>query len=396
MTPPSQRLHALDNLRAILMWLGIVLHVAVNHVAGDSPVPWRDERTTPVADFLLAFIHAFRMPAFFIVAGFFVARLVAQRGHRGMLKHRLLRLGLPFALFWPPIFAGMVASSMAFLHLMARGTWGLDPALLPPPPGQPMINTMHLWFLYLLLWFSVLTAAFGWARDAVPPRLREAASKLFRVLGSVWWGFLVLALPLALAGAFYKDGIVTPTGSFIPPWTEWLHNGLFFLFGLQLHRHQTTLFVHYQRHIGLHAVVGLLFFGAAGVLSTVQHQSAQAMPQMALAIAFVYNCASWLWSFALLGAFLRWLPQHNRVLRYLSDSAYWVYLVHMLGTIGFGALLYGVPLPALAKMALNIAATSLAGLLSYQLLVRRTPLGRLLNGGRPTGQRRLECRSPAH
>ena len=93
------RLHAFDNLRAIMMWLGIVLHVALNHTTGQSPLPWRDSQTTPLADFVLMFIHAFRMPVFFILAGFFVAFLVARRGALGMLRHRMRRLLLPFAIF---------------------------------------------------------------------------------------------------------------------------------------------------------------------------------------------------------------------------------------------------------------------------------------------------------
>jgi glucan biosynthesis protein C len=97
----AKRLHAFDNLRAILMWLGIVLHVAINHTTGPSALPWRDSQTTPLADLLLLFIHAFRMPAFFILAGYFVALLIAGRGYPGMLTHRLRRLALPFAIFWP-------------------------------------------------------------------------------------------------------------------------------------------------------------------------------------------------------------------------------------------------------------------------------------------------------
>ena len=75
-----ERLYALDNLRAAMMWLGIVLHVAVIYIAGPSPLPWRDNQTTPTADLLMAFIHAFRMPVFFILAGFFVALLIERRG----------------------------------------------------------------------------------------------------------------------------------------------------------------------------------------------------------------------------------------------------------------------------------------------------------------------------
>ena len=123
--PHPERLHALDNLRATMMWLGIVLHVAVIHLAGPSPLPWRDNQTTPAADLLVAFIHAFRMPVFFILAGFFVALLIARRGTRAMVRNRLQRLALPFALFWPPLFALCGVLALAFMHRMARGTWGL-------------------------------------------------------------------------------------------------------------------------------------------------------------------------------------------------------------------------------------------------------------------------------
>ena len=47
----------------------------------------------------------------------------------------------------------------------------------------------------------------------------------------------------------------------------------------------------------------------------------------------------------------------------------------MLGTIGFDV-------GPLTRMALNIAMTTLACLLSYQLLVRHTLVGVLLNGKR--------------
>jgi hypothetical protein len=35
----SERILALDNLRAIMMWLGIVLHVCVNQLNGPSELP---------------------------------------------------------------------------------------------------------------------------------------------------------------------------------------------------------------------------------------------------------------------------------------------------------------------------------------------------------------------
>ena len=108
-----------------MMWLGIVLHVAAIHTVMKSPLPWHDRQTSAWADLLAAVIHSFRMPVFFIVAGFFVLLLLRQRGAWGMLKNRLSRLGLPFALLWPPLFLSSGALALLYLHLMARGSWGM-------------------------------------------------------------------------------------------------------------------------------------------------------------------------------------------------------------------------------------------------------------------------------
>ena len=225
-----QRLHALDNLRALMMWLGIVLHVAINHITTVSPLPWRDPKTSPAADLLLLFIHSFRMPVFFVLAGFFVALLVERRGAGGMLKNRGLRLALPFTLFWPPLFVLTAVLSMVYIHLTVRGVPGLDTALTPArQPGGSPFNTMHLWFLYQLFWFSVLAWAGVRLQRFVPARLRDAVARGFTLLAERRWGFAVLALPLALVGSFYPSGIVMGSGSFLPPFSEWVQSGLFFV-----------------------------------------------------------------------------------------------------------------------------------------------------------------------
>jgi fucose 4-O-acetylase-like acetyltransferase len=193
-----ERLFALDNLRALMMWLGIVLHVAAIYMVSPSPLPWRDERTTPVADLLTAFIHAFRMPVFFILAGFFVSLLVQKRGVQAMVRNRLARLGLPFLIFWPPLFAICVVFALLFVHRMVRGTWGLDRSVMPVGPHVPTgLSTMHLWFLWMLLWFCVLTAPVLWLAARLPAVASSVVSQILGKLGGSPWGFAVLSLPLA-------------------------------------------------------------------------------------------------------------------------------------------------------------------------------------------------------
>lgn len=377
------RLHSFDNLRAVMMWLGIILHVAINHTTGaSSPLPWRDSQTSPIADLIVVFIHAFRMPVFFILAGYFVALLIAQHGHTGMLRHRLRRLALPFAIFWPVLIVCTTLLMLVYLHMMAYDTPGIELGLLPRAGTSSPFNTMHMWFIYYLIWFSALTALLAPAVARLPAGLRENVDGIFRTLASNWWGPFILAIPLAVIGSFYRAGMMNSSGSFIPNPNELLHNGLFFVFGLLMFRHQDSLFALYTKRSWKYTIAGLVVFVLAlGALRSYTIGS-HGVPNIEFLIAFLYNLTSWLLSLGLIGLFLRYLPTQNRVLRYVSESSYWVFLVHMLGTIGFGAMVYGLPAGPLTKMALNIIATTAACLLTYQVLVRHTLIGVLLNGRR--------------
>lgn len=371
--PPATataRLHALDNLRALLMWLGIVLHVSAIYAIQPLPNAWRDGQRTVWADLVVSSVHAFRMPAFFILAGFFTALLVQSRGPGGLLRHRLARLALPFALFWPLLWAATGLSAWLFLNRMALGHGGLDAPAVPAMGWLQQPNTLHLWFLWLLLWFNLATAALL----RLPRAWFAPVAAVLAWLARRPWGFVVLALPVWAAGLGYPGALVVVSNAFRPPWNEGLYYGMFFVFGLVLHARQTELFPQLQRQWALCAAGGLAFYALTGA-EAVWHGPLWLM-------AYSYNCATWLWCFAAIGLSLRLLGSPNARLAYLSDSAYWVYLVHYPLTILFGAVLFEWPLPALLKIALNTAATTLVCLLSYQLCVRHTGIGQLLNGKR--------------
>lgn len=76
----------------------------------------------------------------------------------------------------------------------------------------------------------------------------------------------MLLLPLLAAGASYDQGIIIPSGAFLPPWNEWLHNGLFLIFWLMLHGRQTELFAQFQRRALVCAVAGLACYIGTGVV----------------------------------------------------------------------------------------------------------------------------------
>ena len=99
-------------------------------------------------------------------------------------------------------------------------------------------------------------------------------------------------------------------------------------------------------------------------------------------LAVCYPLATWAWTFGLVGLAMRFLSRPNPAIRYVADSSYWVYLIHLPIIMVAQVLLFPLPLPALAKFALVLATTLPIMLLSYHLMVRYSFLGALLNGKR--------------
>ncbi|MFM9180407.1 MAG: acyltransferase family protein [Phycisphaerales bacterium] len=97
------------------MLLGVVLHAALCYLegAGDAAWAYRDPQGSPLAAWLLISIHVFRMPAFFVLAGFFAALLWSRRGPAGFVADRVRRIVLPMAVGWVILFP-LVRLSFAF------------------------------------------------------------------------------------------------------------------------------------------------------------------------------------------------------------------------------------------------------------------------------------------
>lgn len=379
----AARLHEMDNLRAAMMWLGVVLHAADLHTVSFAAIHWRDPARTELADLLVFVIHAFRMPAFFIVAGFFVALLASRRGLPAMLRHRALRVGLPLLLFWPPLFALMVV--LANLHALPPGappTFSLDLQAMPQMPDGTRLQLMHLWFLQVLLGLAAATCVIGlvlpgrW-RTALP---RRAAAAMLHPLA-----LPALALVQAVSVRHHPFGVFAASALWLPPLHEWVFHGLFFAYGLALYTARERMLPRLQAACVRLAGLGLVALVAAGGLAAGQFAGRPALPYAHVWTGFAYTACGWLWSLALIGAFARWLRRRSAATAYLADSAYWVYLVHLPLIVALDLVLRGWDVPALVKLGTCVAVATAGSLLSYQLLVRHTPLGTLLNGRRGAG-----------
>ena len=91
---------------------------------------------------------------------------------------------------------------------------------------------------------------------------------------------------------------------------------------------------------------------------------------------------TWLMIIGLIGLFRKVYSSENSTLRYISDSAYWLYVAHLPLVMVAQTLAKPLNIPIGLKFALVCATVTAVLLISYSLFVRYSWLGTLLNGKR--------------
>ena len=196
----GERLHGLDALRAGALLLGVLLHASISFLPG-AKFFWMvsDNQKTALLGPVFFVIHIFRMPLFFMLAGYFAHLVLQKKGWAGFIKDRLKRITLPLLLGWPVIFAAIVAAIVLASWVRNGGSL---PQKSPPPPTftADSFPLAHLWFLYMLtLLYAVYLGLWAVCRQlGILPQLKRCADWLMPVI-SGWFGPMLLALPVALA-----------------------------------------------------------------------------------------------------------------------------------------------------------------------------------------------------
>ena len=378
---PSPRYHDLDALRASAMLLGIVLHAALFLVPDAWPVV--DKKASdnlPYGDVVSA-IHGFRMPVFFLLSGFFSAMLVERRGLQGLLRQRLMRVGLPllvgcFTIIPLTAWAWIATTDYNLAKDFPAGASSVDMVI-----GVWLFAWLddlhHLWFLWHLLWLVGVYALL--VRLGLTFTHRWA-----------WWVLVPLVVPLQFFMLWI--GADTSTGLIITPHVL-AYYALFFLFGAFVYGRGVT--VPKQWAAAVPAALVLLYPLAVYVLRIAIEEYDARNEELAAAIwlagTVVQVAYTWLMCFGLMGLF-RWLAATERPwVRYVSDSSYWLYLAHLPLVVVAQRWAIDWDANVHLKFALIVLAVTPLLLASYHLAVRHTPIGAFLNG--PRRRRPAEMRN---
>ena len=385
------------------MLLGIVLHASLPYFSriGGFEAVWPADDDQSVLLFLVFdFIHAWRMPAFFLLAGFFAHLVLDRRSTSVFVLDRLKRIALPLVLFGavmaviiPPIwvYGWYGVMSLDILRDVLADRRDLDSS------GELVA---HLWFLYyLLLMYAVLVAV------RLPGRLltlRARASSPASALGNA----VYTRIPLLLMLGAVLLLILRAGNESKPVWPlnlpDVLYGAPFFFYGYGLYARRELI----DRLRGAGTLAALwtiavaVFFVHLALIGAIDEMSksggdAESNAFLELLGAVFYGASAVLFSVGLVGLFERLLRSSRPWVRWLADSSYWIYIIHLpvvtfltfylahldrQGTLesltGFG---WGAELKFLAACA----ATGALGIVTYRYLVRHTPIGVLLNGKTP-------------
>ena len=369
----TERLHSLDSLRAIMMMLGLVLHSAATYSISVGDWPINDTSALNYSnDFIVGLIHSFRMPIFFLVAGFFGSMLFYERAPLKMIKNRITRLVYPFLVFlillWPVMLLTFGYTQLVFdgshhPFTEVKNIFSSPFAFIPR-------HTFHLWFLYYLIFVTILTVVIAFTINLFP-RLKSEIIKKFKWLIQNPIRRLVFFPALIFALYFVSEITEVETSPFFFP------NPISLIF----------YFAFY--------VIGWVLFKAKDVLSSFKRADwfCTCMGTVLFCSSFFFRdelnetmlmliSALMIWSFVfgITGLFIRYGSQHSAKMRYISDASYWVYLIHLPLTGIIPSLIVGLRIPGSFKFIIVLVITSFICFVSYHYMVRSTFIGKFLNG----------------
>lgn len=369
----TNRIIWLDGARAVLMLLGVLLHGADVFA---EPNHWlvQNDSGHPAFNALVWFIHSFRMPAFFVIGGFFCAYAYQRFPVSRFLRIRLAKIGIP-----------LLATALTFnllqdmfLSLVVEDETDLASYFTDGRIGIFFAEGLwqsHLWFLTFLIVYHLFYAASAPAMQWLS--LRHAARRIFTP--SRQWLFanpyllaLLCLVPPALAKLFpvlWDDffGLFTAY--------QLLFYVPFFCFGVAAYFWRSLLdsFCRFR-------AIDLPLLTAAMLIAF--HQPLETgTPLDDVIHVYAYGLSAWLMA-RLVFVACRLAASTGRVVGYLSDASFSVYLFHHLLIVVGGWLVAQVEFPILLEFLALTTAVSAIALGLHHYLVLRHPLLRFLFNGR--------------
>jgi len=297
-----------------MLLLGPVLHAGLSFMQFPLGESWeyKHKETALFFDAMVLFIHLFRVPIFFVLAGFFMETNISLKPLKVILKKKLIRIGLPLIfgvlLLFPIVDFGMAYSNnLAFSIQDYRNLWRIS-----------HYNTMHLWFLYYLLFFYLAHLILSTQMSVIRKEINHLK---YANLWIILLFFILLGLSLL---SFVNPKSFDGDYSFLPNLGTVLYFLSFYILGIILF-HINDFFVGVKKHYIRYLTLGSILFS----ILLFSRSTAQIDANFTFFENLFFISAVYVFIIGFLGLFSKIFTKKNKQVQYLSKSSYFIYVVHL-------------------------------------------------------------------
>ncbi len=370
-----QRCYYLDWLRVLCVILLIYFHTAAIFYVGNLGEFYIKNKPSSreMITFIL-FVHQWHMPLFFLLSGAASWFALEKRTANQYVIERCKRLFIPF------LFGTLVlVPPQVYYHLLSNSNYHDSYFQFYPqffngirPVGN--FEWGHLWFLIYLFTFSALALPlFVYLKAAGQSWLSKLAAWVDKP-GVVF----LLAVPLAVV-----EGALRPRWpgfqNLYDDWANFFLYLLYFIYGYAIAsdtRFEQAIDRHLKVSWSIAIASMLILFGLWEI---------DILPERGYSAGYILyqmfrGLNSWFWVIAFLGLGRKFLNFNSKLLQYLNEASYPLYLLHQTVLVAIGFYVVQWHIGVMEKFWLLSTVCLVVTIALYDLLVKRNLVLRFLFG----------------
>ncbi|WP_054722148.1 acyltransferase family protein [Marinifilum fragile] len=342
----TERRYDIDWLRVITIGLLLIYHIAIVFQPWAPFIGFIKSDTSLESIWIpMSMLNVWRIPLLFFVSGMGVCFAMRKRSAVQLLRERSIRILLPF------VFGMFCVVPLHFL--IWKNYYNQDLAY--------QVNPSHLWFLGNIFAYVLILLPLFLYMKRNHFLIKSWLNKLFKTP----FGLFIVMIPFVFESVLINPNpfemYAMTLHGFILGFLAFFFGFVFILAGETLRR---TL-IKWKWHflilaLGLYTVRLVVF----------QLQS----PNYLMAIE------SNIWVFTVFGFAFQYLNKANKLLTYLSEAAYPVYIIHMVMLYGASYLILPLQMPAFLNFVIINLITFIGCFALYELVIKRSIILRPLFG----------------
>jgi glucan biosynthesis protein C len=361
----NTRLYYLDAMRAILMILGVVLHSAQVFSTSQTWMIYSPNGSDYMS-FIGHVIHVCRMPAFFLVSGFFCFLTLSKYGANKFISVRLIRI------FIPLLFTALIINTLQEYILSTSG-WKIFELKNYIKDGEYI---SHLWFLVnLVIYFSVAAIIAKYFQFILAP-VKKSIDYIMNIFNPIALLFLLPLLSLfilslnkigvPLYSTFYGIFVLDTLLFYVP----------FFCFGMVL----STKKEYMHKFATLNPYVGILIIGICYFLQQYIHNYDGQIASISR--IYIRTLMEWFSVTLCLYFFCKFFNYKSRLIKFFSDSSYTTYLFHQVLVISIGLYLIKINIDPVLGFLILMPLVLLITSLSHLYIVGKYNIASMMFNGK--------------